>query len=476
MAGPSSQPQKLSLSPAPKRFKRNHPQKDLPYDVVEKIFSFLPIKKVVQLGTVSMRFRNSWFINRKLHFDEDFAKGRGREEIMWILNSVFRHHLGSKIDSFRLYFNHDAMESKAESWIRKSVKKGVEELDLDFRQGKEPFQIVSDLIDVESIRILKLSFCELHLPLKPKGLCSLNTLVLRKMPASEGLIQTVFANCLLLENLELLHCSKVFHLKISTGKLKRFRELKVVECTDLSSIHISAPTLRSFFYHGYFSKLSFNGSLPQLKDVILCCPPARSCLEMVRTRNLLLNLVHVACLTVSSTFLEGLSQKYEKGDLRAMQFSLGNMKELHLIMDATSFCNPHDISSFIRNCPCIEKVFIDLNNFSFGCGYYWELHAKKKFQEDSQPLKFEFLKYVKLKGFKFERPELELVRLFLEKAIILENLALITPKNRHMQFGHVDAQVYKHCFLKWRASPKAKIVLYEKDSSSIVPMHLKTWC
>ena len=304
MMDPSSQPQKLSLSPAPKRFKRNHPQKDLPYDVVEKIFSFLPIKKVVQLGTVSMRFRNSWFINRKLHFDEDFAKGRGREEIMWILNSVFRHHLGSKIDSFRLYFNHDAMESKAESWIRKSVKKGVEELDLDFRQGKEPFQIVSDLIDVESIRILKLSFCELHLPLKPKGLCSLNTLVLRKMPASEGLIQTVFANCLLLENLELLNCSKVFHLKISTGKLKRFRELKVVECTDLSSIHISAPTLRSFFYHGYFSKLSFNGSLPQLKDVILCCPPARSCLEMVRTRNLLLNLVHVACLTVSSTFLE----------------------------------------------------------------------------------------------------------------------------------------------------------------------------
>ena len=119
---------------------------------------------------------------------------------------------------------------------------------------------------------------------------------------------------------------------------------------------------------------------------------------------------------------------------------------------------------------------MQLNNFSFGCGYYWELHAKKKFQEDSQPPKFEFLKYVKLKGFKFERPELELVRLFLEKAIILENLALITPKNRHMQFGHVDAQVYKHCFLKWRASPKAKIVLYEKDSSSIVPMHLKTWC
>ena len=46
-----------------------------------------------------------------------------------------------------------------------------------------------------------------------------------------------------------------------------------------------------------------------------------------------------------------------------MQFSLGNMKELHLIMDATSFSNPHDISSFIRNCPCIEKVFIDVSVF-----------------------------------------------------------------------------------------------------------------
>ena len=106
-----------------------------------------------------------------------------------------------------------------------------------------------------------------------------------------------------------------------------------------------------------------------------------------------------------------------------------------------------------------------MGSFSFRCGYYWEFHAKKKFQEDSRPLKLEFLKYVTLKGFKFENPELQLVRFFLETAIILENLDLVTSKNHLLQFGHVDAQVYKHCFLEWRASPKAKIVfLNEKDS------------
>ena len=325
MAGLSSETQKLPLSPAPKRFKRNRSQKHLPYDVVEIIFSYLPINKVMQLGTASMRFRNSWVMNRKLHFDKDFAKGRGPVEIARILDNVFRQHSGSKIDSFRLYFNHDSVESKAENWIRNSVEKGVEELDLDFGQGKKPFKIASNLLDFESIRVLKLTFCELNLPLKPKGLCSLSTLVLNKTPAPNGLIQAVFANCLLLENLELRHCTNVYHLKISAGKLKRFKELKVVEGNDLASVHIVAPSLESFFYRGHFSKLNlyglpaqlnfnggplapaplkFNGPPAQLKHVILCCPPEKICLGAARTKILLSNLVHVTYLTVTSTFLE----------------------------------------------------------------------------------------------------------------------------------------------------------------------------
>lgn len=280
---------------------------DLPDDVLDMIFSFLPIKKAMQIGILSTRFKNSWNFNRRLDFDNDFARGRSPEDFKSIVNKVFDRHAGSRILSFRLCFDPNREELLVEKWIRKSIEKGVEELDLEFYQsgnvfeGRWPFKLNSDVYEAESLKILKLTLCQLDLPPKLKGLHVLNTLVLRKIIITPTLIDTLFQNCFFLETLDLAHCHRIFHLKIFAQKT--FKVLKVGDCQEILRIYIDAPNLRSFHYCGHVCFIKFN-SVPQLKDVMLSFRPSKGFTETFRVRNLVYDLHPIQVLTTTSTFLE----------------------------------------------------------------------------------------------------------------------------------------------------------------------------
>ncbi|KAJ6333622.1 hypothetical protein OIU77_009482 [Salix suchowensis] len=269
---------------------------DLPDDVLDMIFSFLPIRNAVQIGVLSTRFKNSWNFSRRLDFDDDFARGRSPEDFKSVVNKVFDRHEGSSILRFRLCFDPDREELLVEKWIRKSIEKGVEELDLEFYQngnvfqGRWPFKLNSEVYEAESLKILKLNMCQLDLP----------------------------------------------------PKVER---------------------------------------------------PSKGFTETFRVRNLVYDLYPIQVLTTTSTFLEGLSPKFIGGKLREMQFFFGNLKEFHLIMEGAIYCNPYDIISFLKHCPGLEKIFIDLNDFCFVRGPYWELHNRQSFQKYS--LSFDSLKFIK---------------------------------------------------------------------------------
>lgn len=38
-----------------------------------------------------------------------------------------------------------------------------------------------------------------------------------------------------------------------------------------------------------------------------------------------------------------------------------NLKEFQLVMERDTFINPLDIALFLSNCPCLERVFIDVS-------------------------------------------------------------------------------------------------------------------
>jgi hypothetical protein len=319
MVAPKRQSQTLLQSPQ-KRTKRirhhgdddhlshvngvSNSKPNLPDDILDRIFSFLPVKKAVQIGVLSTRFRNSWVFNRNLFFERDFSGRRDEGEFFEIINRVFRSHVGSRIQSLRLSFDPTGVESTVEKWIKICTEKGVEELDLDFYIGRDPFKLSSQQIDVESIQTLKLVYCEVDLPPKLNGLSFLRTLELRKVDITTKVIETFFRHCLLLENLDLWQCHKIRRLNVFARNLKRFKLLKVGHCSDITWIHVEAPSLRSIYYIGNVVSFEF-AEVSKLDEVVLNFMPSRSFTQAsIVVETMVSALSHVRVLTTTSTLLE----------------------------------------------------------------------------------------------------------------------------------------------------------------------------
>ncbi|KAL4628819.1 hypothetical protein ACB092_05G265800 [Castanea dentata] len=476
MAAPKRENQTVSQSPQ-KRTKKVHNQHqnnlvshidgvssnpnrsgNLPDDILDRIFSFLPIKQAVEIGVLSPRFKKSWLFNRKILFDREFSRHHDREEYIHIVNHVFNSHVGSRIQSLSLCFDPTAKEHMIERWLKICAEKGIEELDLDFFQGRDVFKI-SQFLDIKSLTTLKLVYCEVDLPPQLTGLSFLTTLILKRVDLNIETMETLFFHCLLLETVDLWQCSNIQHLKVCARSLKRFKVLKVRHCTEILSIDIDAPTLRSIYYIGNVVKFQFAEVL-HLDEVLLNFSPSRCFAKASLVENLVSDLSYANVLTTTSAFLEGLTTRIRDGAFRDLQFRLWNLKEFQLFMEGTSYCNLFDIASFLKNCPSLEKLFLDLNDFSFDCGFYWELHQKQLLQYF--PHFFTSLKFIKVKGFKFQKHELELVRFLLGKAVFLETLVLVTPRTGRIRiYEPADAINYKRLIFSWRASPKTNIVLLD---------------
>lgn len=60
-------------------------------------------------------------------------------------------------------------------------------------------------------------------------------------------------------------------------------------------------------------------------------------------------------------FFEALGARIRNGEYREMLFCLPILRELQVFMEGGSFCNPYDIAVFLKNCPCLEALFIDVS-------------------------------------------------------------------------------------------------------------------
>lgn len=280
-------------------------------ELIEKVISFLPIKRTVQLGLLATRFRYSWCQSRNFSFDMDFARGRNKDDLIRIINQAFESHLGPKIQRLSLYIDPTGFQDLLNSWIRKATDKGLEDLDLDFSETEFPCIIDFSLLDIKTLRTLRLINCTIDVPPELEGLRFLKSLCLHKVNVDEFLlIRKLFSNCLLLERLKLVSCSVYCNnvlaqnLNVIAPNLKNFKVLIVEHCHGLSSINIDARTLCSLHCHGEFCNISLNSTLPQLEDVILDYAPTQGFQNVTQVKKLVTDLTSVNVLTVTSTFLE----------------------------------------------------------------------------------------------------------------------------------------------------------------------------
>ncbi|XP_031398539.1 FBD-associated F-box protein At1g61320-like [Punica granatum] len=202
---------------------------------------------------------------------------------------------------------------------------GVEELDLDFFGATSHLLFPFDLSSIHSLRILELSFCQINFPLTLNNLHLLETLVLSRVRSPEDLILAGFKT--------------VSSLKNCFENIARLRD---------AVLNIAAP-----------GGLKLNH---QIKDIIW-------------------DLARLRTLTVSASFVEDLCPTYKGGALQRMQFSLLLLSEVQLLMEDAIYCNHFDIALFLMNCPCVEKLFIDLNGWPFQGSVYWKMYLKQGLEQ-----------------------------------------------------------------------------------------------
>ncbi|KAL1215946.1 FBD-associated F-box protein [Cardamine amara subsp. amara] len=400
----------------------------LPEDLVVRISSFLPIQSLLQNRIVSKTFRHTEIKSLNLDFSGIFSVRRKKLDVAYIIDNIFTKHEGSEINRFVLILNHIGLEDMITSWINTCLGKNIQELELDFSKSKKVLEIPIDFSAIETLTVLKLRWCKFEIPdNSPKGLKHLKTLSLKRTHVTKKMIDAIFSNCIHLESLELIECRMYGILSIYAQNHKNFKSLVVSSMPNILHLILKAPTLKYYKYDGY------------IMNVILWIPYAleKAYLHYKRNRRnydssdlVLANMkayIDVHVLETTPIFLEALTYKYDGEKFIKQSFEFKNLKEFRIIFEAPTFCTLFDIAEFLKDCPKLKQVLIDIKNFTFEHNMFWEIHHKKQIRNGNYLL--EYLEEVKIIGYKGQWHELDIVQFFAENAPSLKKLELEMLKN-----------------------------------------------
>ncbi|XP_049358392.1 FBD-associated F-box protein At1g61320-like [Solanum verrucosum] len=346
---------------------------------------------------------------------------------MSIIDNIINSHLGEKVDSFKLYIPAPSKYNfPLKKWIQIVASKGLEELELQVATSinRTTYNMESNSIDIDTLYVLKLTGCGLSLSPNSKSLRLLKSLSLTRVQVVPLFIKKLFIHCVVLESLALDDCSSTGDLTIKGSN--KFRTLLIRNCGDITLITVDNQNINTFHYDGQINKIKFVDPIIS-KDVILNLGIATWLQHISERHDLIEVLRNVQILSINNIVLEGLSPKYVDFEHIDMELYLPNLKELQIVIYGLSFVNPCDIILFVKNCPQIERLFLDLGNYAMEAGSYWNSIAKEKLENCK--IEFPQLKLLKVKGFKRLELEKKLVNFFSSRAKWLESLIIVSKEN-----------------------------------------------
>lgn len=233
----------------------------LPLELLQCITSFLPLKEAVRTSILSTIWRNIWKqIQISTKFESDFESCETNREIEDVISMMLRSYDYPKQWKFYFdFFDHSKKEiPKLKNELAILATKGVDkELYVEFFQTQ----------DSKSQFNLKLeSTCFSNIYKEASNFSLLKTLCLRSVTyLYTTFVSVLFSNCHILESLKLEKCWGIDSLDIVTGSL---HFLIVEDCTNIQSMKILAPNLRSLEYRGSLLQIKLSKT-PNLVDVIL---------------------------------------------------------------------------------------------------------------------------------------------------------------------------------------------------------------
>ncbi|CAN1178997.1 FBD-associated F-box protein At1g61320 [Linum perenne] len=422
----------------------------LPLDVVENILDFLDHKQLTQFSVVAKPFRHCFNKGKKLDFDLSFQRGLGNRDLyMDVVGRIMEQHDGPRIKSLKLSFaptNDAANQALVNRWITKAAQKGVEELDIVFNNGSQPFRVTSDLLQIKTLEILRLMFVDIGSPTESfevTGLRFLRVCSMKRMSIDLFFLDALSNQCLELETLEIINCSTPSNMRFSAGKLKKFR---LANCRHLREINLEAPSLISIHYTGHILAFNFKNCV-KLVDFMINLKPTRWVVFEVNRYHILLDklmssLSKIEVMTTTSRLLE---------DIHPLQHQ--NQPQMVLNEDEGGDGQPEqqqqdDLAAMLEN-----QV-----NQAVAPGY-------------------PFLEQLKLTGFRFKPGEMSLLCHFLQKGNNLKTVAIFTASPRHWQPIMPDVDLFNQYHRPWMSSPNVRINIFpHSQEKQLYPTpHPKDW-
>uniref|UniRef100_A0A1D1Y223 Putative F-box/FBD/LRR-repeat protein At1g78760 n=2 Tax=Anthurium amnicola TaxID=1678845 RepID=A0A1D1Y223_9ARAE len=418
--------------------------------ILQHIFGDLSMKTAVRTSVLSSRWRYLWTSILNLDFDtevwnsipDNSSKGKKqmgekRKKFADIVDQFLEQHRGPHLRRLRLYFYPgDEYCAQTVNWLKLAVKKGVEELDLDFymETGKE-FDLPEFILECRSILSLKLTYCNLKAPPKQKGLNFLKSLYLKQVKISDDLVELLLSHCQQLENLYLIGCGKLQHIRISSPAQK-LKKLKAVNLSDLESMEIDASTLITLLYSGHHIHFHLkNIAGLQWARLDTTGEKDRKVTIHEDPRLVLSKFSHVKTLHLSAYFFQVVfAGSLIYPDLPTA-VKLRNLIELQLSIEVIRGQNVTAITYLLSMCPILEKLFVDVTdphrNYRPTDPWVYELMNSQE-EIDVFECALDHLKIVEFRGFTATMCEFILVRIILSIGLLLESLVLIHPSDYKM--------------------------------------------
>ncbi|KAL8142274.1 hypothetical protein V2J09_015306 [Rumex salicifolius] len=208
---------------------------DLPLSIVESILTLLPIRDAIRTSILSSKWRYRWASLPQLVFDESCVnpsseKAIAENNLKNFITHVLLLHTGP-IHKFKLSTSYlQSCPSDIDQWLLFLSRNDIRELCLDLGETHW-FHMPSCIFSCKKLTHLELFRCELDPSPTFKGFVSLKTLILQDVLVPSDAIESLFANCPLLENFTWSY----------------FESLE---------ISINAPNLKSLCLEGEFKEVS----------------------------------------------------------------------------------------------------------------------------------------------------------------------------------------------------------------------------
>ncbi|XP_023511542.1 F-box/FBD/LRR-repeat protein At1g13570-like [Cucurbita pepo subsp. pepo] len=193
---------------------------DLPQSIIECILTRLPIRDAIRTSILSRRWRYKWNTLTQLVFDDDcvaMSNDGIYEDLIYFITHVLFLHEGP-IHKFHLSATYLQNTPDLDQWMLFLSRKGIRELIIELGDG-EWFRVHSCLFNCSKLTLLELYRCELDPPPTFKGFLCLKSLKLHQVLIAPEDIESLIANCPLLETLALSYFDSLV-LNICAPNLK----------------------------------------------------------------------------------------------------------------------------------------------------------------------------------------------------------------------------------------------------------------